>query len=175
MNMKSRSLLAVAVALSLALPGMASADRRGGEYRDHGDRHGYKQSHNFKKSHRDRHHDRRDGYRDGHGYRDRYITRYYRDDDNDDLLVGLLVGGVLGYAINGAQHSNAYDYSNRYPRAQQQAYPAESYAYSDDTCLQEREYQTTIVVGGKNVPAYGTACLQPDGSWKRDTPQLVSY
>lgn len=29
-----------------------------------------------------------------------------------------------------------------------------------------REYQTTIRVGGRNVPAYGTACYQPDGQWK---------
>lgn len=29
-----------------------------------------------------------------------------------------------------------------------------------------REYQTTAVVGGKTQQAYGTACRQPDGSWK---------
>lgn len=29
-----------------------------------------------------------------------------------------------------------------------------------------REYQTTVVVGGKTEQAYGTACRQPDGSWK---------
>lgn len=29
-----------------------------------------------------------------------------------------------------------------------------------------REYQTTIVVGGQTEQAYGTACQQPDGSWK---------
>lgn len=29
-----------------------------------------------------------------------------------------------------------------------------------------REYQTTVVVGGKKQSAYGTACQQPDGSWK---------
>jgi len=34
-------------------------------------------------------------------------------------------------------------------------------------CLQVREYQTEIVVGGRTVPAYGDACLQPDGSWTR--------
>lgn len=28
-----------------------------------------------------------------------------------------------------------------------------------------REYQTTVVVGGRERSAYGTACLQPDGSW----------
>ena len=165
MNIKTRSLLAV-VALSLAVPGIASADRRGDGYRGHGDRHGYRELR------RDRHHDR-------HDYRDRHITRYYRhdDDDDQDLLIGLVVGGILGYAINGAQHSSSYDYSDRYaPRAQGSAYPADSYEYSNSgTCLQEREYQTTVVVGGKNVPAYGTACLQPDGSWKREPAQLVSY
>ena len=30
-----------------------------------------------------------------------------------------------------------------------------------------REYQQTIVIGGKEEKAYGTACRQPDGSWKR--------
>ncbi|MAW13668.1 MAG: glycine zipper 2TM domain-containing protein [SAR116 cluster bacterium] len=29
-----------------------------------------------------------------------------------------------------------------------------------------REYQNTIIVGGKKQSAYGTACRQPDGSWK---------
>lgn len=29
-----------------------------------------------------------------------------------------------------------------------------------------REYQTTVTVGGKRENAYGTACRQPDGSWR---------
>jgi surface antigen len=29
-----------------------------------------------------------------------------------------------------------------------------------------REYQQTVVVAGKEQQAYGTACRQPDGSWK---------
>jgi len=29
-----------------------------------------------------------------------------------------------------------------------------------------REFQTTIVVGGQEEQGYGTACQQPDGSWK---------
>jgi len=29
-----------------------------------------------------------------------------------------------------------------------------------------REYQQTIVIGGEKNQAYGTACRQPDGSWK---------
>ncbi|HLO76096.1 MAG TPA: RT0821/Lpp0805 family surface protein [Magnetospirillum sp.] len=29
-----------------------------------------------------------------------------------------------------------------------------------------REYQTTVNVGGQSEQAYGTACRQPDGSWR---------
>ena len=29
-----------------------------------------------------------------------------------------------------------------------------------------REYQQTVTIGGKTESAYGTACRQPDGSWK---------
>ena len=29
-----------------------------------------------------------------------------------------------------------------------------------------REYQTTVMVGGKEEKAYGKACRQPDGSWE---------
>jgi len=40
----------------------------------------------------------------------------------------------------------------------------------DASCLQVREYTTTIEIGGESVPAYGEACLQPDGSWKFGDP-----
>lgn len=36
-------------------------------------------------------------------------------------------------------------------------------ADSGENC---REYQTTVTVSGKKENAYGTACRQPDGSWK---------
>jgi len=29
-----------------------------------------------------------------------------------------------------------------------------------------REYQQTVVIGGREQQAYGTACRQPDGSWR---------
>ena len=29
-----------------------------------------------------------------------------------------------------------------------------------------REYQTSVVIGGASRPAYGTACQQPDGTWR---------
>mgnify|MGYP001175074940 CR=1 FL=1 len=40
------------------------------------------------------------------------------------------------------------------------------YAYQSrggDYC---REYQQTVYVGGRSQEAYGTACRQPDGSWR---------
>lgn len=43
-------------------------------------------------------------------------------------------------------------------------YPAYLYAPVEGypSCYQ---YQTTIVIYGQLVPAWGTACLQPDGTW----------
>jgi len=40
-------------------------------------------------------------------------------------------------------------------------------------CLMVREYQTRVVVGGREVDAYGDACLQPDGSWRQGAPKIV--
>jgi hypothetical protein len=36
-------------------------------------------------------------------------------------------------------------------------------APANQTC---REYQSTIQVNGQPQPSYGTACLQPDGTWR---------
>jgi hypothetical protein len=44
---------------------------------------------------------------------------------------------------------------------------------NSSTCLQTREYTTTVEVGGRTVPAYGTSCLQADGSWKLGKAQAV--
>ena len=40
-------------------------------------------------------------------------------------------------------------------------------------CLMIREYQTRIIISGKEVEAYGDACMQPDGSWRRGPPKLI--
>jgi surface antigen len=42
--------------------------------------------------------------------------------------------------------------------------PQPAYKTSDNTYC--REYQQTVTIGGKTEEAYGTACRQPDGSWK---------
>lgn len=41
-----------------------------------------------------------------------------------------------------------------------------SKAYRNDTGQYCREYTQTVVVGGKQQKAYGTACRQPDGQWQ---------
>ncbi|MBA3814497.1 MAG: hypothetical protein H0X26_08460 [Alphaproteobacteria bacterium] len=39
-------------------------------------------------------------------------------------------------------------------------------AYQADNGQYCREFQQTIVVGGRSQQGYGTACRQPDGSWQ---------
>ncbi len=39
-------------------------------------------------------------------------------------------------------------------------------AYQNASGQQCREYQQTVTVGGQDQSAYGTACRQPDGTWK---------
>jgi surface antigen len=38
-----------------------------------------------------------------------------------------------------------------------------TYQSGDGYC---REFQNDVIIGGKSEKAYGTACRQPDGSWK---------
>ncbi|MFC1665169.1 hypothetical protein ACFL17_06015 [Pseudomonadota bacterium] len=42
---------------------------------------------------------------------------------------------------------------------------------AETTCLQEREYTTKLKIDGQEVDAYGTACKQPDGSWRLMPPK----
>jgi hypothetical protein len=46
--------------------------------------------------------------------------------------------------------------------------PVTNVASEDRYC---REYQSSARVGGLNQPTYGTACMQPDGSWEIITQQ----
>ena len=86
-------------------------------------------------------------------------------------------GGVsIGYGYGGHHSSYGLSFSIPLyfgPRYAPQSFPrpaptaATAYRKPDASCLQVREYQTEIVIGGKTVPAYGDACLQPDGSWQK--------
>ncbi|MBT5072499.1 MAG: hypothetical protein HOJ34_00090 [Kordiimonadaceae bacterium] len=97
--------------------------------------------------------------------------------------------GYSSYSYNAPYYGANYRYApktevvyvdrpmvQQVPAYQQQpvdpAYPAAA-QQQDQNCLQSREYTTTIEIGGESVPAYGQACLQPDGSWKFGDPVAV--
>ena len=94
-------------------------------------------------------------------------------------LAGALVGGSVGKSLDSADRMAAQN-------AERQAYAApigdtitwnnpqsgnrgtitptrDGYTNSGSYC---REFQNTIMVGGEQKRGYGTACRQPDGSWK---------
>jgi surface antigen len=100
------------------------------------------------------------------------------------IIGGALLGGLAGGAIG-----NRMDAADRQQQAQaaQKAFettpsgqsvpwrnpdtgnnglvtPVRTYQSSNGQYC--REFQQTITVGGENHNAYGTACRQPDGSWK---------
>lgn len=116
-------------------------------------------------------------------YEPRRHYRSHRHNDSDELFIGLLMGGLVGYAIGGAQQADVQRYEAYPPSAPppvayppQVVYPAPQTGYDGNhTCLQEREYQTQVMIGGRQVDAYGTACLQPDGSWRRGPAQVAAY
>jgi hypothetical protein len=151
-------LLAALMAFSFTAPDTSWA---GGGGKHHYDRHGY--SHHQKHHHYKRHH------KPGYSY------RRYDSDDDEKLLIGLLLGGVFGYALSSASQPEAAPATAYQPP--QSPYPAAPYSSGGgaSTCLQEREYQMKVLVGGKEADAYGTACLQPDGSWTRGPAHLVSH
>jgi hypothetical protein len=120
-----------------------------------------------------------------YGYNDYYYRGRRTKTDTVVLGVGL---GVLGLAIaSAASKSKKHDWTDDHNRRDVRDWkdPDEHRTYGsvpepdydpslppaiNSSCLQTREYQTTIIVGGKRVPAYGFACLQPDGSWRQGPP-----
>ena len=99
------------------------------------------------------------------------------------IIGGVLLGGLVGGAIG-----NALDQRDKQMAAEaaQRAFensrtgtstswhnpdsghsgsvtPTRTYQSGGQYC---REYTQTIKVGGENQKAYGTACRQPDGTWK---------
>ena len=98
--------------------------------------------------------------------------------------IGVLLGGYAGNSLGKSLDRADRTYASQ---AQQQAYQApiqQPIAWNNPqsgnsgtiTPVREgtntrtneycREYQTTVNVGGKSESAYGTACRQPDGSWR---------
>jgi surface antigen len=91
-------------------------------------------------------------------------------------LLGAYVGSEMGRYMDEsdarkAENAMEYNRDNQTSRwrnpntgADVETTPTHTYrAENGEYC---REYQTQVIVNGKKEKAYGTACRQPDGSWK---------
>ncbi|MBI1180698.1 MAG: hypothetical protein GC201_09080 [Alphaproteobacteria bacterium] len=100
------------------------------------------------------------------------------------MILGALIGGAIGNRIG-----NRLDEADR-ERHERASYQALEYgrsydtqgwydpdtgargsvtprpAYQNDQGLYCREFQQDIWIGGRQEQGYGTACRQPDGSWR---------
>ena len=99
------------------------------------------------------------------------------------IAAGTLLGAMLGKSIGASldkadmayYHQTSQSALETAPVGQAQAWsnpdnghsgtitPTKTYQENGTYC---REYNQTINIGGKVEKAYGTACRQPDGSWK---------
>jgi hypothetical protein len=130
----------------------------------------------------DSHHGRGHDHRHGHGYGPVYNLGFaYGPGYGYGPAYGYGFGWGIGYGYSG--HGSSYGLSfsaplyfgPRYyypqpsvvlvPRAASAPQPVAN-AATTPRCLQTREYQTQVTIGDQTLPAYGTACLQADGSWR---------
>jgi surface antigen len=94
-------------------------------------------------------------------------------------VLGLLLGSEVGKSLDRADRMYAersYQQAQAAPVGQQITWSnPQSGNYGTVTPTRDgrdqagnycREYQQTVTVGGKTQQAYGTACRQPDGTWK---------
>ncbi len=95
-------------------------------------------------------------------------------------LLGALIGNEVGQSLDRADRLYAQRTAQRTlehaPTGQTSTWvnpdsgnsgsvtPTQTYRSPDGRYC--REYQTTVVVGGRQSQGYGTACRQPDGSWR---------
>jgi surface antigen len=95
------------------------------------------------------------------------------------VLIGGFAGNMMGGAIDDADKQRAIQAQNRAaaaPIGQQITWNnpqngnsgtvtpvRDGYAQNGQYC---REFQQTITINGQPQSGYGTACQQPDGSWK---------
>lgn len=102
----------------------------------------------------------------------------------EGIVGGVLLGGLLGGAVGNALDQRDREYAYQSYQQGLESYrvgetstwhnpdsghsgtitPTNTYQTSQGQYC--REYQQTVTVGGQTEQAYGTACRQPDGSWK---------
>jgi len=91
-------------------------------------------------------------------------------------ILGAIVGQEIGRSIDATDELKAQQVleTNRTGQASQWVNPdtggtvvvTPTRTYQEASGQYCREYQTEVMVGGERQKAYGTACRQPDGSWK---------
>ena len=186
----SSASLAAAVVMILATPSAAWADEGRDNDQGHGWNKGGSKVNEHNNVHYNNHYAGRYAAKGPYYYPPRYAyfhpcsncgKQHHHNNhnrDNDKLWIGLLGGGILGYGLGVYQQRNAADEDN-YPLATSAPPPPVTPRYPTtaqmNSCLQEREYRTKIMVGGREVEGYGTACLQPDGSWRYGAAQPEGY
>jgi surface antigen len=91
-------------------------------------------------------------------------------------IIGVLVGGAIGRYMDSVDQNcigqtleyvpdgETIVWNNPNNGGTYQVTPAETYQRADGRYC--REYVTEVLIGGRREQAYGTACRQPDGSWK---------
>ena len=166
-----------------------------GHWRDRDDddrRHRHRRHHRWD---RDRHH-HWDGHRDRrvviidkhhhHHYRDRPWYGYrHRDRDRSDndvayaiggLVVGMALGGILFNSMDRDDHGYVANTLETMPDRQPVIWnnpnngiqytmtPMATYEQAPGQFC--REYSSSAIIGGRPQETYGTACRQPDGTWK---------
>jgi surface antigen len=92
------------------------------------------------------------------------------------VVLGAVVGSSIGRHLDRederrAQQVLEYNRTNQYtewdnPDTGAHVVMAPTRTYQSDAGQYCREYTTEVIVAGKKEQAYGTACRQPDGSWK---------
>jgi len=96
------------------------------------------------------------------------------------VIGGALLGGVVGnyldqrdrelhakaahQALETTRSGSAVPWTNPDNGHAGTVTPTRTYQAADGTYC--REYQETVTIGGKQERSFGTACRQPDGSWK---------
>jgi surface antigen len=94
-------------------------------------------------------------------------------------VLGAIAGGAIGsrigqvmdnqdrmrtaYALETVPTGTYSQWRNPDTGYQYQVTPTRTYAAAQGPC---REYTMDVVIGGRLEKAYGTACRQPDGSWR---------
>ena len=102
----------------------------------------------------------------------------------EGIIGGVLLGGLLGGAVGNALDRRDREYADRTVRQSLETSPSGTTSVWQNPDSEHsgtvtptrtyeaangqycREFQQTLTVGGQTEQAYGTACRQPDGSWK---------